>query len=81
MGVDKDDQHHSTSSTQKRLSAGFALISKLAVGLAVGVSTGGFGLTGIQAAMVNAEFGTLCGNAAVSLVENGGYPVCIDKNK
>ncbi len=72
--VDKDDQHHSTSSTQKRLSAGFALISKLAVGLVVGVSTGGFGLTGVQAAMVNAGFGSLCGDAAVCLVENGGDP-------
>ena len=78
--VDRVDHHEATSKTQKNLSAGMQLLVKLTAGLGIALATGGTGiagafeLVGTQAAMVNAGFVALCGDAAVNLVEQGGDP-------
>ncbi len=75
--VDRVDQHEQTSKTQKNLSAGMQLLIRGAAGLALactGAFAGTFSLMGTQAAMVEAGFVTLCSDAAVGLVNNGGDP-------
>ena len=73
---DVDDIHQSTSKSQKCLAGGAALLTKLAVGIAMmyAMPVGAFGLTGTTSLMVNAGFATLCSDATVCLVENDGDP-------
>jgi hypothetical protein len=65
------DQHHSTSKSQKSLSAGAAMIVRLGVALLVANPFAGGGLS---STMVGAGFDTLCSEAAVNMIENDGNP-------
>lgn len=69
--VDVEDQHHSTTKTQKSLSTGASLILSLAVSLATGNP---FSASSLSAAMIDAGYGTLCSQAATCLVEQDGDP-------
>jgi filamentous hemagglutinin len=68
------DVHEHHQHSQKSLSAGAALITKLAVGLILYSNPVTFGLGGTPGVMVNAGFGALCSDATVCLVENDGDP-------
>lgn len=67
--VDRVDQHHSMSKSQRNLSASMQLLIRGAVSLALGNP---FAASSVQAAMLNAGYMTLCSDMAVNLVEQGG---------
>jgi hypothetical protein len=71
---DMIDVHEHHQHSQKSLSAGAALITKLAVGLILYSNPVTFGLGGTPGVMVNAGFGALCSDAATNLIEQDGDP-------
>jgi hypothetical protein len=66
------DVHDSSSKSQKSLSAGAALIVRLAVTLPMLLNPATFGLSGTYGVMANAGYGTLCSELWVNMIEQDG---------
>jgi hypothetical protein len=70
--LDVLDHHDSSSKSQKSLSAGAALIVRLAVTLPMLLNPATFGLSGTYGVMANAGYGTLCSELWVNMIEQDG---------
>jgi hypothetical protein len=70
--LDVLDHHDSSSKSQKSLSAGAALIVRLAVTLPMLLNPVTFGLSGTTGVMANAGYGTLCSELWVNMIEQDG---------
>lgn len=71
------DKHDVKEQSQKSLTPGASLITKLAVGITMMYSApiaGALSLSGTTAVMANAGFASLCSDSATSLIENNGDP-------
>lgn len=70
--LDVLDHHDSSSKSQKSLSAGAALIVRLAVTLPMLLNPATFGISGTYGVMANAGYGTLCSELWVNMIEQDG---------